>query len=93
MTWSPLDSTSTMSFRRCWAPTRPPHLMSHLQPVPAAELLTRAEFESFRTEMREFKTEVLEAISDVNKRIDRVLLTVVAGQFVLLAGIIGIAIL
>lgn len=42
----------------------------------------RAEFVDFKIEMHEFKIEMREAIREINKRIDRVFLAMVAGQFV-----------
>ncbi len=111
-------------------------LMSHLLPEPMPDVLTKDEFETFRSgdfaafkiefadfraemhgfrtemrdfktemhgfksemhefklEMRDFKTEMRGAIGEANKRIDRVLLAVVAGQFVLIAAIVGTSVL
>ena len=68
-------------------------LMTYLPPVETPELLTTTEFKAemreLRTEMREFGTEVTQRFDHLNRRIDRVLLTVVGGMFVLLAAIIG----
>lgn len=75
-------------------------LMAYLSAIEAPDLLTKDEF---RTEMNDFKSEVrrrFEQIDNrfkqtdnrfvqVNKRIDRVLLAVVGGMFVILAAIVG----
>lgn len=56
-------------------------LMTHLPDMEAADLLTKNEFQS---EMDEIK----DALRDLNKRIDRVLLTLVAGLFVIFAAVL-----
>ncbi len=53
----------------------------------------QTEMREFKTEMSGFQTEMREAIGEMNKRVDRVLLAVVAGHFVLIAAIVGTSIL
>lgn len=58
-------------------------LMNHLPPVTAADLLTKTEFANFRNDGERF--------DNVNRRIDRVLIAVIGGLFVVVAAFIGTA--
>lgn len=60
-------------------------LMTCLPDTEAADLLTRSEFQA---EMTQFRTELRGGLADMNKRIDRVLLTLVAGLFVIFAAVL-----
>jgi hypothetical protein len=72
-------------------------LMTHLPPVAAADLLTGSEFADFKTEMADFRTELRHRFDQidarfeqVNKWIDRVLIAIVGGLFVVVAAFIGL---
>lgn len=72
-------------------------LMTYLPPVETPELLTRTEFKTEIAAFRELTQAKFDRIDsrfdELNNRIDRVLLSVVAGMFVILAAIIGTGIL
>lgn len=68
-------------------------LMTYLPPVETPELLTRTEFKSevatVREQVQSQFDRVDSQLGELNKRIDRVLLTMVAGMFVILAAIVS----
>lgn len=75
---------------------RATYLMAHLMPAEMPDLLTRREFDAAMSEIKgalaglDQKFDRLEdKLEAVNKRIDRVLLVVVSGMFVLVAAIIS----
>lgn len=62
-------------------------LMTHLPAVESSDLLTRTEFNEFRSEMAEFRSEVRGQFAKVNSRIDRVLLAVVGSLIAIVAAL------
>jgi hypothetical protein len=75
--------------------------MTVLPAVDISHLVTKEEFRAGLAELRaemsglrsEFKSDLNQGLTTVNQRIDRLFLTMVAGQAVILSAIIGFAFL
>ncbi len=63
--------------------------MTYLPPVEIPELLTRTEFKAELVGIQARFDRLDSQLTEVNKIIDRVLLSLVAGMFVILAAIVG----
>jgi CHASE3 domain sensor protein len=68
--------------------------MAALPAYDISQLVTKEEFRAGLAELRtEFKTDLQQGLRAVNQRIDRLFMTMVAGQTVILSAIIGLAFL
>lgn len=68
-------------------------LMTYLPPVEAPDLLTRSEFKSSISKIETRFDRFEDRFDELNRKIDRVLLAVVGGLFVVVAAIIGTGLL